>query len=309
MQQMQQAYGNRAVQQFFQREATAISPVSSSSTLVPVQRHADRQAEAEFKEGAQPELDEQARQAASDVMAQGQGREEDKESSVQMVRVSESSLAVQRVPIGVFVVQRDKKKSSLDKDTQAIVDYAQDATIPIQERAKNTVQKILDKYYSADKSNVNKVEYVAGDPGLTTSWDPPASDPKPYLKVGDDFVNNTTEAHFSRKVLQVGHEIKHVRQFKAKVPGLGPKFMHEREFLAFYWEATAPTVAGTGGDMSHKMRVDLIDAALGHLCCLPAGSYSAEKKTLLSLRAQHDGVDRSGKKTLPTTSPPTTCPG
>ena len=196
----------------------------------------------------------------------------------------------------------------MDKDAQAIVDAAQDQNVPIDERAEKTVQAILDKYYSADKANVDRIVYVQNDPGLTTSWDPPASSPKPFMKVGDQFVAAATAAHFSRKVLQVGHEIQHVRQFKTKTPGLGEKFKHEREFLAFYWESTAPTVAGTGKDMSHSTRVDLIDAALGHLCCLPAGSYAAEKKALLDLRLQHDGVDKSGKKTLPTTSPPTTCP-
>jgi len=242
------------------------------------------------------------------VEAQDAGQAEDTTASVQPLRVTEPTQVIRRAATGNLQVQRDPKKSSLDKDAQAIVDAAQDQNVPIDERAKKTVQAILDKYYSADKANVDRIVYVQDDPGLTTSWDPPASNPKPFMKVGDQFVNATTAAHFSRKVLQVGHEIQHVRQFKTKTPGLGEKFKHEREFLAFYWESTAPTVAGTGKEIGHSTRVDLIDAALGHLCCLPAGSYAAEKKALLDLRLQHDGVDKSGKNTLPTTSPPTTCP-
>ncbi len=308
MRQMQQTYGNRAVQRFLQRKARATAPASNTSSLAPVQRHAEPQAEKQFKESAQPEIDEQAQQAVAQVVAQGQGQkegqQEDQATSVQTMRAPGSILAAQRAPIGGLAVQPQKKKSSLDKDAQDIVDYAQNTSIAIDERAKNTLQKILDKYYSSDKSNVARIEYDKDDPGLTTSWDPPASNPTPFMKVGDTFVNATTAAYFSRKVLQVGHEMQHVRQFKTKTPGLGPKFRHEREFLAFYWEATTPTMAGTGHDMSHKTRVDLIDAALGNLCCLPAGSYAAEKKALLDLRAQHDG--KAGNDP---TSPPTTCKG
>ena len=312
LQQMQRTCGNRAVQRYVERTSAAAGPAAGpaagKTVRAPVQRHAAPEAEQEFKEGAQAELDEQAQQSVAAVEAQDAGQAEDTTASVQPLRVTEPTQVIRRAATGNLQVQRDPKKSSLDKDAQAIVDAAQDQNVPIDERAKKTVQAILDKYYSADKANVDRIVYVQDDPGLTTSWDPPASNPKPFMKVGDQFVNATTAAHFSRKVLQVGHEIQHVRQFKTKTPGLGEKFKHEREFLAFYWESTAPTVAGTGKEIGHSTRVDLIDAALGHLCCLPAGSYAAEKKALLDLRLQHDGVDKSGKNTLPTTSPPTTCP-
>ncbi len=85
---------------------------------------------------------------------------------------------------------------------------------------------------------------------------------------------------------------------------MGSATKNEREFLAFYWEATVPEKPGTGC-ISHSTRVALIDAALGYLNCLGSSAgakYRSEKEILLLLRKAHQ--DASGK---PATAAPAKC--
>jgi hypothetical protein len=122
------------------------------------------------------------------------------------------------------------------------------------------------------------------------------------IRVGDDFLTHMTPRHFPRRVLQVGHEVFHINQWRAGMAGAARKA--EREFLAFNWEVTTPELPGTGC-MQHATRVALIDAALGNFNCLGASQqqqYAQQRANLLTLRVREQTA--SG---LPPTSPPTAC--
>jgi len=121
--------------------------------------------------------------------------------------------------------------------------------------------------------------------------------------VGDYFVNNTTKAGFARRVIQVDHELEHIRQHRAGMGG--PKTKKLREFLAYHREALAPEPSGTG-KVSHATRVDLIDAALKNYFCMSDDQrkeHVGKKDELLKVRADH--VEKS-HKTFP--EPPSSCP-
>jgi flagellar basal body rod protein FlgC len=81
---------------------------------------------------------------------------------------------------------------------------------------------------------------------------------------------------------------------------------HEREFLAFHWEATATEAAGTGR-MAHATRVAVIDAAIKNYNCLTATektTYNTQYQQLVTLRQTEQAA--SGN---PATPAPTQCGG
>lgn len=192
--------------------------------------------------------------------------------------------------------------STLDAKAQAIVDAAQDASKPLAERAVQAVKRIIATYFSAEDELVKGVDYKKDEPGLNTEVGT-AKDAKGRIDVGDSFVNNTTKAGFARRVIQVDHELEHIRQHRAGMGG--PKTKNLREFLAFHREALAPEFAGTG-KVSHATRVDLIDAALKNYFCMSDDQqkeHAGKKDELLKVRPDH--VEKS-HKTFP--EPPSSCP-
>jgi hypothetical protein len=115
-------------------------------------------------------------------------------------------------------------------------------------------------------------------------------------------VEHTDDQFFARRVLQVGHELRHIDQWRAGM--VGPTRKAEREFLAHCWAALTPELPGTGC-LPHATRVAIIDAALGNLNCLSASvraRYAQHERTLLALRQREQAA--SGRAT---TSAPTAC--
>jgi hypothetical protein len=206
---------------------------------------------------------------------------------------SMSALALQRTP------------NTIDTQAQALITLAQDTTIPIDQRAQRLVTQILATYYSSDASKFTQVNWVETNPGVTAVC---AATGTPTMtctmEVGRYFVENTTNAGISRRVLQVGHEIQHVNQHRQGMGGAARR--HEREFLAFHWEATAPEATGTGR-MAHATRVSLIDAAIRNYNCFTAAektTYNTQYQQLLTLRQTEQTA--SGN---PATPVPTQCGG
>jgi hypothetical protein len=122
------------------------------------------------------------------------------------------------------------------------------------------------------------------------------------IRIGRDFIDATNAQFFARRVLQVGHELRHIDQWRAGMTGRARS--PEREFLAHCWTALTPEKPGTGC-MPHTLRVSIIDAALGNLNCLaPAerARHAQTAATLLALRAREQQA--SGR---PATSAPSTC--
>jgi hypothetical protein len=207
-----------------------------------------------------------------------------------------------RIPTGT--IQRQEDKNPLDEKAKAIIAQAQNDKIKADERAVQVVRSIIKEYYPSDESKVDSVVYddeKAGT-GVSVTSKGTGETTTGIIHVGKDFLAGVTEGHFARRVLQVGHELEHINQWRGGMAGEHKS--DEREFLAFYHEALATEKPGTGR-MQHSTRVRLIDAAIGLYYCLTAQQqkqYAANKKELLDRRP---GEVKASGKSLP--GPPTEC--
>lgn len=200
--------------------------------------------------------------------------------------------------------QRRPRLAPIDANAQQIVDAAQNTSTPIEQRAVAVVQAIINQYFPDQANKVSRIVYDKSEPGLSTTYTSEGADATGVITVGNYFVENTTQKDISRRVLQVRHEIEHVDQIRSGMAGDDKK--HEREFLAFYHEALAQELPGTGR-MQQSTRVHLIDGALGHYYCLDAAKQkenASRRDELLTRRA--DAVKRSGRKDIG--EAPTSCP-
>jgi hypothetical protein len=204
------------------------------------------------------------------------------------------------------LIQRDEAKMpkppKLDPDAQKILDAARKDSVDKKERAVQLVKSIISTYFSGDAGLVDEVEWKQGLKGLETGQVGSGKTSKGHIYVGDKFLAQTDERGFARRVIQVDHELEHVRQYRAGMTGDAKQ--DEREFLAFQREALATPPAGSGR-IQHGTRMNLIDGALGYYYCLgkPARQqYEDQKKALLEEREKHNGKGGHDK-----TDPPTTC--
>ncbi len=193
-------------------------------------------------------------------------------------------------------------RSPLDAKARAIIAATQDTDSPIESRARRAVWYILYNYYHPEVGKVSAVIFNPKEKGLRTQRVGQGAGANATIAVGRCFIEQTTDRYFARRVLQVGHELQHINQYRAGM--IGEAKQDEREFLAFYWEATTAEKPGTGR-LSHSTRVDLIDAALGYLNCLNQTNqvkYTQHRSQLLHLRPTHQAA--SGR---PATTAPTVC--
>lgn len=203
-------------------------------------------------------------------------------------------------------IQREERRRPrpppVDANAQRIIDLAQDTNRPIAERAVAVVQAIINQYFSTDSSKISQINYSAGEPGLRTTYAGQGASITGIIEVGSYFVQQTDQRHFARRVLQVRHEIEHVEQHRRGMRG--ETRADEREFLAFYHEALAVELPGTGR-LQHSTRVQLIDTALSYYYCLTASlqqAHTTKRDELLARRPQE--VRQSGSSLG---TPPTTC--
>ena len=196
------------------------------------------------------------------------------------------------------------KAAPVDQDAQVIIDLAAAKTDAPDKRAVAVVNAIVAQYFPSDAGKIESVAYKGGLDGLHTTSIGRGKDTKGAIEVGDTFVAQTDQRNFARSVLQVGHEIEHIDQYRAGMTG--DDRGDGREFIAFYHEATATELPGTG-HMQHSTRVRLIDGALGYYYCLDADLQKANasrRDELTKLRDQE--AKRSGKASE-LGSAPTTC--
>jgi hypothetical protein len=193
-------------------------------------------------------------------------------------------------------VQCDEEENPLDAKAKAIIALANDKKIKAAERAEVVVKSIIKEYYSSDQALLHSVEYnnakAGGGVHAQEKFAPSSKNEEStgIIYVGDTFLEGVNQTHFARRVLQVGHEIEHIHQWRTGLAG-GHKGS-EREFLSFYHEALLPEKPGTGR-MPHSTRLRLIDAALGNYYCLGAGQkkgYEDKKEELLQRRAKEIAV-------------------
>lgn len=179
---------------------------------------------------------------------------------------------------------------TLDATAKAIIKDAQAPTYGKHSRAVGAVWSILKTYYPADSGLVSSVIFLSAEAGLSTTsvGSPPTI--HGIIKVGPNFIDNTTEPYFARRVLQVGHELQHIKQWRSGMRGAA--FKNEREFLAHCWTATTREFPGTGC-MQHLTRVSVIDCALGNYHCMSTANqakYAAWNKNLLALRRTEEAA-------------------
>jgi hypothetical protein len=205
-----------------------------------------------------------------------------------------------RVPFGTL--QRQETKNPRDDTAKAIIARAKDVKTAAAERAVQLVKDIVATYYSGDAAKVNSVVYdnaKAGN-GLLTQSVGSGSGAKGTIYVGDYFLEHVNS--FARRVLQVGHELEHVDQYRSGLAGAQHKDL--REFRAFHDEVFASEKPGTG-QLDYIARRDLIDGALGYFYCLTGDEQNAntsKKEALLKRRTEVDG-----KRGNEPTTPPTSC--
>ena len=205
-------------------------------------------------------------------------------------------------------VQFDKAKddNALDEKAKKILAITSNTELTKEQRAVEVVKAIIDAYYSADKHLVDSVifdEAKAGDgvhAGEKFSKTSKNEESTGIIAVGSKFLEQTTERHFARRVLQVGHEIEHIHQWREGLAG--GQNAKEREFIAFYHEATNPEKTGTGR-MVPSSRLRLIHAALDNYVCMDAKqqkAHASEQKELLTKRTEIISAGTKAEKEVPT---------
>jgi hypothetical protein len=206
-------------------------------------------------------------------------------------------------------MQRDPSAKALDATAEAIVSAASDEKTPAEERAVAAVQSIIREYHASSKALVADVKYDDAKAGsgvhVEQKFDKTSKPENStgIINVGKTFLAGVTKANFARRVLQVGHEIEHITQWRGGLAG--GQHQAEREFLAFYHEALATEKPGTG-QMAHAMRVALIDASLRNFFCLDADtqtSHESKRKELVARR----GSEVTASKRTDLGAAPTAC--
>jgi hypothetical protein len=188
------------------------------------------------------------------------------------------------------------------EDAARIIAMAQDTSRVIEERAVAVVRAILDAYYPGDRELVRDIRYVADEPGLSVTSVGQGAETLGDLEVGRYYTENTNEVQLGRRILQLGHELQHIRQYRSGMTG--PARQDEREFLAHHWAAMAPDPPGARS-LQHAMRVRMIDTALGYYSCLSAGKqteHRSRRDELVEARQRHQS--QSGRAD---TGPPAGC--
>jgi hypothetical protein len=185
-----------------------------------------------------------------------------------------------------------------DVHADAIVRKAKDTSVSLADRAIEAVESIVREYY--DESLLSDVVYRENEPGLSTSPVGRGQNLKGKVFVGKYFIEHIDA--FARRVLQVGHELQHVKQEREGMAGARTK--DKREFLAFLWEGLEPAKDGTG-HLPDVTRRDLIDAALGYFNCLTTDEQGAFATKQAELLQRREGVN--GTRGNASTEPPKDC--
>jgi hypothetical protein len=215
-------------------------------------------------------------------------------SNVQRITCPEGATAPATVAPGV--------RNDIDARAQNIIDRAADTTVPIATRATRAVSDIVCAYYPQDSGKVRNITYVSAEAGLHTQSVGSGATTQGDIDVGDYFVNNISQTSIARRVLQTGHELDHIGQYRTGLAG--GQHQDEREFLAFYHNAVADEFAGTRR-MADSMRKTIIDQALGYYYCLDQTlqqTHLTKQQELLTKRQTVNGTRGNAP-----TNPPTAC--
>jgi hypothetical protein len=176
--------------------------------------------------------------------------------------------------------------ATLDLTARSIIAAAQNTSVAIETRGVQNVRNILNAYYPSEVGKVSNVQWDASLNGLLTTRQGTGPAATGLITVGRQFTDGTVERHFARRVLQTGHELRHIDQYRAGM--IGPARKAEREFLAHYWTATTPPKPGTGCMVSGTL-LAIIDCSLSFRNCMTAADqarYPTHERRLLDLRSR-----------------------
>jgi hypothetical protein len=196
-------------------------------------------------------------------------------------------------------IQLDKDKNPLDEKAKKIIAIAKDESKKPEERTVAIATAIIDTYYASDKKLVDSVVFnneKAGTGAHAEQKFSKTSKPEEstgIIYIGDVFLKGVTESGFARRVMQIGHEIEHIHQWREGLAGGHKQF--EREFLAFYHEALLPEKPGTGR-INDPTRLSLIDEALENYFCLSSEKQTEHAGKKKELSAQRASIISGGTK-------------
>lgn len=209
---------------------------------------------------------------------------------------------------GILQRQPTKKGTSntLDPDADKIMQIAQNEEGDLEMRAIQIVYLILNHFYPSELSKVGAVGYddskAKGGLQIESYLQRNTNIYYGHIVVGKSFVKRVANpSNFAHAVLQVGHELKHIDQYRSGM--VGSNKQPEREFLAFYHEALTTELPGSGR-LGHSTRASIIDAAIGYYYCLSSDlqkQYTDKRDELLKRRPKEikHGYERQ--------EPPTNC--
>ena len=121
-------------------------------------------------------------------------------------------------PAGTSTPSR-ASNNPLDSRVRAIIAAVQDSGSPIHSRATRAVWYILYNYYRPEVGKISTVIFNEKEPGLNTQSIGQGANATGTIKVGRYFLERTTDKYFARRVLQVGHELQHIDQYRAGIIG------------------------------------------------------------------------------------------
>lgn len=212
------------------------------------------------------------------------------------------SVAPAAVPRQGDVVRRQQTRApaaTLDERARAIIAAASDETVLPEKRAVQVVRSILITYFPADAALVEDIVFVEKTAGLATPPvrpGPAAATARSKIEVGKTFLSGTTAQNFASRVLQVDHELEHIRQYRRGMGAEADKPL--REFLAHRREALEPALPETGS-VQHSNRVEHIDEALRNYCLFTPelqARFKSERDELVNARAGHMATGRVSDK-------------
>jgi hypothetical protein len=194
-------------------------------------------------------------------------------------------------------------RNAIDARAQAIIDIAAGSD-PVPTKAINIVTQIICQYFPSQAVTVNSVRHDAHlASGLETQSSGSAASSTGIIKVSNQFVTDTNAPGIARRVLQVGHELQHIQQYRSGLGGQPNK--PEREFLAFYDESLGDEFEGTGR-LQQGTRLNLVDEAIRNYFCLSATLQTQYASRLTNLRTRRQAIIATGRVRNPGTEP-TSC--
>lgn len=192
--------------------------------------------------------------------------------------------------------------SVLDTTATTIISDASDTSVTVDKRAVAFVRAIIAAYFPSQAGLVKDVVFDTKlTHGMATGPSGSGAATQGIISASAELVDFSSDpaGRFAHRVLQVDHELEHIRQFRDPSTAANA---HLREFLAFSREAMEAALPHTG-TVRHNVRVAMINAAIGEYYCLDDAlkkQYEPTRDLILAERKKHEGKGVDPDPPLPT---------